>query len=99
MQVLDIPIDSLHYVGGRGHVLSGTVLSGNVVLGQKVHVCSPADKIEALVRGIIVEAKLTKSAGAGQKVGLLFANGSLTAVGINKGIELPENIRISAVSA
>jgi selenocysteine-specific elongation factor len=69
---LRIPIDRVFTIAGFGTVLTGTLLSGVVKVGQLVELLPPGKKFR--VRGIQVHGQSQEEAFAGQRVALNLAN-------------------------
>src|SRR5207249_1640974 len=73
-----LPVDRAFTVGGFGTVVTGTLMSGTVRVGDRAEI--PPDGLETRVRGIQTHGQSTQEAEAGTRVALNLAGVGLEGV-------------------
>ena len=71
-RVLEIVVDSVFHMKGRGTVLAGRVASGQVAIGDAVEVRSPAAKVRSTVTGLEVQREFVAQVSMGSPVAVLL---------------------------
>jgi translation elongation factor EF-Tu-like GTPase len=82
---LELRVDDLFFMPGRGLVLTGVVLRGEVRVGDRVSIVTPSSQVTARVEGLEVSRRFVTHASGGQEVALFFPH--LTPEQVRDGVK------------
>jgi selenocysteine-specific elongation factor len=93
--LLRLPIDRVFTIKGFGTVITGTIISGKVSLGDSLEVLPQG--LEAKVRGIQVHGKSVETATAGLRAGINLQGLEKTAIDRGNVLALSQSLKPTAV--
>ena len=98
MNSLNIIVESMFCITPNTNVvLSGSVCSGKVSIGEMVRVHSPKSYVDAKVKGVEVDRKIVRLARQGNNVALLFSELDLDK--LSDGLVIQENSTVPIVES
>jgi selenocysteine-specific elongation factor len=93
--IFRLPIDRVFTIKGFGTVITGTLLSGCIRVGEEVQVYPQAERLTTRVRRLQVHNQFVEEACAGQRTAVNLPNIELTEVNRGDILSLPGQLRPS----
>jgi selenocysteine-specific elongation factor len=95
--IFRLPVDRAFTIKGFGTVVTGTLLSGRIGVGEEVQVYPGEDHLTTRVRRLQVHNRFVEEAFAGQRTAINLANIELSQISRGDVLSLPGQLRSSTL--